>query len=245
MKSKRYPLLPTAAKLAVAAVLVCLAACTATLECGSWVFNGTVQSNPDAFPLSSAFTFTPSTCGKTCACDTDAQIQITWVYDETSKTNLYAGSGDAGRADANGWNVDRIDGEGYGYYSLINDGKTFASFWNTTGSNGTPTTLFDEPGGWPDNTFFYAVDVTTCFSSRTCNNNILGYYFWSWYIDSSGNASKFIIGPAWKDLDTEFQSALAAWNAWAPTSGTESGTSGIAGEPSLSHAVNFPAMSDL
>ena len=171
--------------------------------------------------------------------------QITWVYDEDTKTNIYAGSGDAARADANGWNVDRVDGEGYGYYSLINDGTTFASFWNTPGANGTPNTLFDDPGGWPANTFFFSLDAATCFSSKTCNNAILGYYFWSWYIDSSGNGQKFIIAPAWKDLDGEFQSAIASWNAWAPTSGVEVGTSGIAGEPSLSHAVVFPALSDL
>jgi len=172
-------------------------------------------------------------------------IQMTWVYDATEGKNIYAGTGDMNRATADGWNIDRVDGEGYGWYSLINDGTTFASFWNTTGSNGTATTLFDAPGGWPNNTYFYAVDAAVCFTSRTCGNRILGYYFWSWIIDNSGNATAFIIAPAWKDLDSEFQSALAAWNAWAPGSGTESGTSGIAGEPSLSHAASFPAMSDL
>jgi hypothetical protein len=237
--------MPTAPTFFVLAALVCLSACVATLECGTWAFSGTVHSQPDSFPLSSAFTFTPATCGKTCDCQTDAMIQITWVYDTVSRTNLYAGSGDAARADANGWNVDRIDGEGYGYYSLINDGVTFASFWNTTGSNGTPTTLFDAPGGWPNNTYFYALDVVACVKSSGCKNKILGYYFWSWSIDNSGNASKFIISPAWKNLDGEFQSALAAWNAWAPTSGAQPGTSGIPGEPSLLNAVNFPALSDL
>ena len=168
---------------------------------------------------------------------------MTWVYDFDEHTNLYAGSGDAGRATADGWNIDRVDGAGYGYYGLQNDGVTFYSGWNTPGSNGTPNTLFDAPGGWPNNTWFAAVDVATCFQSDTCNNRILGYYYWSWTIDSSGNASEFITAPAWKDLDAEFQSALAAWNAWAPGSGSED--DGFPGDPVLPHAVNFPTLTDL
>jgi hypothetical protein len=169
-------------------------------------------------------------------------IQMTWVYDMTNGTNLYAGSGDEARATADGWNIDRVDGSGYGWYGLENDGKTFYSGWNTTGSNGTPNTLYDDPGGWGNNTLFYAVDVAVCFKSDTCANRILGYYFWSWYIDNSGNASEFIIAPAWKNLDSEFQSAVTAWNAWAPNSGPEN--DGF-GSSTLSNAVSFPAMTDL
>jgi hypothetical protein len=169
-------------------------------------------------------------------------IQMTWVYDSTDRTNLYAGSGDAGRATADGWNIDRVDGAAYGWYGLENDGATFYSGWNSPGADGTPNTLYDEPANWPDNTFFYAVDVAICFKSRTCANRILGYYFWSWTIDGGGNAAEFIIGPAWKDLDVEFQSAVAAWNKWAPTSGPQN--DGF-GSPTLPTAVVFPAFTDL
>jgi len=231
----------TIGQLAVAVALVCLfSGCAPTEECGSWAFSGTPQSHPDQFPLSSAFTFNPSTCGKTCVCDIDAMIQMTWVYDATDQTNIYATSADEARATSNGWNIDRVTGSGYGWYGLLNDGKTFYSGWNTPGSNGKPNTLYDEPGGWPNNTWFYAVDVAVCFKSDTCVNRILGYYFWSWVIDGSGNATEFITSPAWKDLDTEFQNALAGWNAWAPTSGPQDD-----GTKLLPNAVSFPSMSDL
>jgi hypothetical protein len=247
MKQEKFPrFLSLAAVATVAAALVCwLSGCTPTLNCGTWAFNVTVQSNPDAFPLSSAFTFTPATCGQSCSVDSDAMIQITWVYDTVSRTNIYAsGVGDEARHDANGWNIDRVDGEAYGWYGLTNDGSTFYSGWNTPGANNTANTLFDRPGGWPNNTWFYAVDAAVCFRSSTCQNKILGYYFWSWTIDNNGNAAQFITAPAWENLNVEFQSALASWNTWAPTSGTEAGV-GFPGEPSVTHAVVFPAMSDL
>jgi len=257
MKRKPYPpQLQTAALLSVTAALVCLSTtCNPALQCGTWTFSGTPVSVTaaqcsDKFPpdslsnVVSAFTFNPATCGKSCTCDQDVMIQMTWVYDATTRTNLYAASGDEDRADADGWNIDRVNGAAYGYYGLLNDGKTFYSFWNTPGANGTANTLFDGPGGWPCNSYFYAVDAATCFTSRTCQNNILGYYFWSWTIDSSGKASEFIISPAWSTLETEFQSALAAWNTWAPTSGPEADPTD-SGQPTLPNAVKFPAMSDL
>jgi hypothetical protein len=247
MKRERtVRLLSQAAVYTVTAVLVCwLSGCTPTLECGTWAFSGTVQSNPSAFPLSSAFTYTPATCGQTCNVDSDAMIQMTWVYDTVSRTNIYAsGVGDEARHDANGWNIDRVDGEAYGWYGLTNDGSTFNTGWNTPGANNTANTLYDDPSNWGPNTWFYAVDAAVCFRSSTCQNKILGYYFWSWTIDNNGNASKFIIAPAWQNLNVEFQSALAGWNAWAPGSGTESGGF-VPSEPTVPHAVVFPALSDL
>lgn len=229
----------TIKKLALIASFVSvLAGCQSTQECGTWVFTGTPTGS--SFPLSSAFTFTPADCQKDCQCDKDVMIQMTWVYDANEKTNVYASDQPQGtRSDSNGWSIDRIDGAAHGYYGLQNDG-TFYSGWNTPGANGTPNTLFDQPGGWGANTYFYAVDVAVCYSSRACNNRILGYYFWSYILDNNDVGQKFITAPAWKDLDTEFQSALAAWNAWAPTSGTEDDGTGT-----LSSAVAFPTLSDL
>lgn len=221
----------------VASLLLVLSGCNPTLECGSWVFTGTPTGN--AFPLSSAFTFNPANCGKNCQCSQDIMIQMTWVYDADSQMNVYASDQpQGGRSDADGWNIDRVDGAANGYYGLQNDG-TLYSGWNIAGTNGKPNTLFDEPGGWGKNTYFYAVDVAVCHS-EACNNKILGYYFWSYILDNNDVGQKFITAPAWKDLDTEFQSALAAWNAWAPTSGTEDDGTGT-----LPHANLFPTLTDL
>ncbi|HTW56577.1 MAG TPA: hypothetical protein VMD99_00455 [Terriglobales bacterium] len=241
MKTK-FRLSPVAAILTLVAVAL-LAACTPTLECGSWAFTGTPQ--PDAFQVSSAFTFTPSTCGKSCKCPEDVITQMVSVYDSESKTYLYPTSAYEARAIAYGWTIDQLDGWAYGYYGLDNDGHTFDPVYNPPGSNGVATTLYDEPGGWPNNIFFYAVDVTTCFNSDTCKNNILGYYLWSYTSDSSGTISQFIAAPAWKDLDTTFQNAVSGWNSWAPTSGTENMGPGYPGQPVLPNAVKFPTLTDL
>lgn len=248
MINPHAPLTRTGVKLAFIGFLACFASgCGApSVNCGSWAFNGTVQSDPNSFPLTSSFTFTPATCGSNCKVQTDAMIQMTLVYDTVERMNVYATSADQDRADANGWNIDRVNGAGYGWYSLLNDGKTFYSFWETTGSNNTADTLNDRPGGWANNTFFYAVDASVCFKSDgsdTCTHKILGYYFWSWVIENNGNAAEFLTAPGWQPLEAEFQSALAAWNKWAPNSGAES--SGIQGQPVLPNAVAFPALSNL
>jgi hypothetical protein len=192
--------------------------------------------------LSCAFTFAPADCGKTCQCKQDVMIQMTWVYDANEQKNVYAFDQPQGtRSDANGWSIDRVDGAAHGYYGLRNDG-TFYSFWNIPGSNGNPNTLYDRPGGWGANISFYAVDVAVCYNSDTCNNRILGSYFWSYFLDNNDVGHKFITAPAWKDLiDTEFQSALAAWNAWAPTSGPENDHT----DGTIPNAIAFPTLSDL
>jgi hypothetical protein len=212
--------------------------CTPTQECGTWVFTGTPIWN--TFPMTSAFTFTPADCGKTCKCNTDVMIQMVWMYDDSEHKNIYASDQPQGaRSDADGWSIDRVDGAAHGYYGLQNDG-TFYSGWNIPGSNGTANTLKDTPGP-PANTYFYAVDVAVCYDSKTCKNKILGYYFWSYILDNADIGQTFITAPAWKGLDTEFQDALAAWNAWAPSSGPESdGTDGW-----IVSAIAFPALSDL
>ena len=222
---------------------VCLACvffigCQNTQECGTWTFSGTPTGT--SFPLTDTFTFNPASCGKSCNCSQDPIIQMTWVYNEDQHMNLYASDQPQGtRSDANGWAIDRVNGAAHAYYSLQNDG-TFNAGWGLPGSNGTPSTLNDTPSGWPANTFFYAVDVPVCYTSATCKNKILGYYFWSYILDNTDTGQKFITAPAWKDLDTEFQNVVAAWNAWAPTSGSEND-----GTATLPNAVQLPALSDL
>jgi hypothetical protein len=212
--------------------------CTTTQECGTWTFSGTPSGT--TFPLTDSFTFNPAGCGKSCDCSQDPIIQMTWVYNADQHMNLYASNQPQGtRSDANGWAIDQIDGWAYAYYSLHNDG-TFDAGYGLPGSNGTPSTLNDTPGGWPANTYFYAVDVPVCYSSKTCQNKILGYYFWSYILDNTDTGQKFITDVAWKDLDTEFLNAVSAWNAWAPTSGSQNDGTGT-----LPHAVALPALSDL
>jgi hypothetical protein len=84
------------------------------------------------------------------------------------------------------------------------------------------------------------VDVPVCYSSKTCQNKILGYYFWSYILDDNDVGQKFITAPAWKELDKEFLDVVAAWNAWAPTSGSQDD-----GTATLPHAVALPTLSDL
>jgi hypothetical protein len=222
----------------VTLVSILLGGCNPTLECGAWTFSGTPSGT--SFPLTDTFTFNPASCGQNCNCSQDPIIQMTWVYNEDQHTNLYASDQPQGtRSDANGWAVDQLNGWAYAYYSLQNNG-TFAAAYGLPGSNGTPSTLNDTPSGWPANTFFYAVDVPVCYSSNTCQNKILGYFFWSYILDSTDTGQKFITAPAWKDLDTEFQNVVAAWNAWAPGSGSEND-----GTATLPHAVALPVLSDL
>jgi hypothetical protein len=222
--------------------LVCtLPGCEPTTECGSWAFSGTPGER--SFSVSAAFTFTPATCGKNCDCQTDCIIQMVWVYNQEDRTYMYASGqpGASARATANGWTIDQLGGWAYAYYGLNND-KTFDNSYNPPGSNNNPTTLFDTPSGWPNNTLFYALDATVCYKSKTCQNRILGYYFWSWSIDNDGKSAQFIVDPAWKDLDAQFQEAVTGWNNWAPTSGPQNQGGG---QPVLPNAVPLPTLTDL
>jgi len=222
------------------AAMAC-AGCTSTLQCGTWNFSGTPSGT--TFPLSSSFTFDPSSCGANCDKAQDVMIQMTWVYSEDLHTNIYASQQPQGdRSDANGWAIDQLNGWAYGYYGVLNDG-TLDTSYNIPGGPGTANTLFDTPGGWGANVFFYAVDVAACYKSKTCNNSLDGYYFWSYILDSSDVGQKFITAPAWKDLDQEFQSTVAAWNSWAPNSGPQN-NDGVTGV-SKPHAIAFPALNDL
>jgi hypothetical protein len=224
-------------------LIVLVIGCTATLECGTWVFSGTPTGN--SFPLQSAFTFNPAGCGQTCTGSEDVMVQMTWVYDISTHTNLYASDQPQGaRSTADGWAIDQLNGWAYGYYGVYNNGVLTGPglyTYNSPGGPGTANTLYDEPGGWPANVYFYAVDVAVTYDSRTCNNEILGYYFWSYYLDSTDTGQKFVTAPAWKDLDTEFADAVTAWNKWAPTTGPQYDGS----TTTLPHALPFPALTQI
>ena len=59
-------------------------------------------------------------------------------------------------------------------------------------------------------------------------------------LDGNDKGQKFITDVAWKDLDAEFLNAVSAWNAWAPSSGSQNDGTGT--KP---HAIALPALSDL
>jgi hypothetical protein len=210
-------------------------------ECGSWKFTGIAKNK--TYQITNSFTFLPANCGAVCNCDTDAIIQMVWVYDPISQTNIYASDQDGAskRATASGWAIDQIDGWGYGFYGLNND-RTFDATYNTIGNNANATVIYDTPGNWPPNTVFYAVDVAVAYRSKTCQNSILGSYFWSWTADKNGNAIGGLNITGWNGFSGEFQDAVAGWNSWAPNSGLQKqgGT-----QPKLPHAVALPNMKEL
>ena len=97
-RPQRTLVLPVVAILTVSALG--FIACTPTLECGSWAFTGTPQS--DAFQVSSGFTFTPATCGKKCECQEDVITQMVSVYDSDSQTYMFPSSSQEARSIAYG-----------------------------------------------------------------------------------------------------------------------------------------------
>jgi hypothetical protein len=203
-------------------LLLLLDACQPTNECGAFTFTGSVQSSDgeNSLPMNNSFSFTPATCKSQCTCETDCFIQMVHVFNYEEGTYEYIASYEQDRATADGWFVDRVSGYVWGYYGRLNDG-TFASYWNPPGNNTTPTILYDGPARPTSytNMLWEAVDVPVCIQSSTCTNSILGYYLWSWTVDNNGTPHNFIMANAWKGLDTEFQSAISAWNAWAPGAG--------------------------
>jgi hypothetical protein len=204
--------------------------CTSTLECGTFTFSGTVHSG--GINITNSFRFNPAACP--CNCTTNCFIQMIRIYSLDDRSFEYDHSYQELRADANSWFVDKLFGNMigdnqtatyvWGYYSMQNNGTFMSSSGDlglsnsgTPGNNTTPTVLIDDPQRDPSlHAIWEAVDVPVCIDSETCDNRIQGYYYWSWIVDFSGTTHKFIMADAWKDLDSEFQSALSAWNAWAP-----------------------------
>ena len=215
-------------------------------QCGLWAFSGSVATIDGVlkFPMSNSFTFTPADCGSNCVVDQDAIIQMVVIFDTKAQTYRYASSQSQApyRLGTDGWVIDQLDGWAYAYYGQLNDG-TFDAFWNNAGSNNTATILNDVPGGFGPNTVFYAIDVPVSYQSKTCANAPLGYYFWSWTEDNNGVMRAGINTTAWQGMDTEFQNAVNAWNAWAPGSGPES-SDGIT-TAAFDHAVLIPTLTSL
>jgi hypothetical protein len=198
-----------------------LNACKPTRRCGVFTFTGSVNdgSSSNSLPMNLSFDFDPAACGSSCNCNPVGYIQMVRNYDFEDGTYIYPSSEKEDRATGYGWYIDRVEGRKWGYYGMNDDG-TFASYL-TPGSATTNAILGDEPsrpesepwlGFW-----WQAVSAPVCIqSSSSCNNRLLGYYFWSWMVEANGHVPAPFHGNAWKSLDAELLNAVSEWNAQAP-----------------------------
>jgi hypothetical protein len=202
-------------------VLSALPACTPLRPCGTFSFTGTIAdtSSQNGINMNLSFDFDPGVCGSRCSCNPVCYIQIVRTVDMENFTYLYPSSEKQGRATANGWYIDRLEGKKWGYYGRNDDG-TFASTLDP-GSDTAPTVLFDAPmrpelEPWI-NIWWEAVSVPVCIQDGSgCQNELLGYYFWSWLVNNAGTVTGIIDAIAWEHLDQEVDQAVAQWNVQAP-----------------------------
>lgn len=201
-----------------------LASCKKIPTCGTFAFNGHTFAGPpsNGLNMSLGFTFNPATCGKpACNTPTICYIQMVRTYDFEEGTYSYISEEHQARAIDYGWYVDRLSGKKWGYYGRNDDG-TFAG--NLFPGNGTTTAvLFDGPARPSSMTGIWWQAVSAPVSidggASSCNNNFLGYYFWSWIVNPDGSISDSNIVDlgAREDLQQVMDSAVAAWNTQAPS----------------------------
>ncbi|HVS81978.1 MAG TPA: hypothetical protein VHE60_09610 [Pyrinomonadaceae bacterium] len=211
----------------VLVALLAVACGTPTLPCGTFTFTGTPH-NQQGITNQVDFNFNPATCGATCTCNTICYVQIVRIINRDDGSYLQPFAEQANRmvtgdADAtqNGWAVDRLFGRVWGYYGRNNDATFNGNL--TTGSNTATATLRDRPSGWPNNSWFDAVSVPVCIDSgASCNNRLLGYEYWLFIVDTSGNTGAPFneIGVTW--MQSAFNKAVVEWNNDAPGLGKNS-----------------------
>lgn len=211
--------------LAFVASAALLSGCGTPIKpCGTFTFTGTPDSpnTSGGIGLSDSFAFSPSTCGSNCVANTIAYIQIVRIIDRDTGEFLAPSSQQQARivtgqssATLNGWAVDRLDDRIWGYYGRYNDG-TFASTLSP-GSSTTPAILYDGPGGWPDSSWFDAVDVPVCIDPQSaCTDKFLGYEYWLYIVGAGGSASTPFseTGVDWNATAVDL--SVAQWNSVAP-----------------------------
>jgi len=202
--------------------ILSLPSCTKIDPCGTFAFTGTPNdgASSNGISMNVSFSFDPSLCGSTCSPTKIAYIQMVRTYNIPDGTYSYISEEHQARAIADGWYVDRLTGRKWGYYGRNDDGS-FASNL-IPGNNATPAVLFDGPSR-PDamrEIWWQAVSgsVSIDGGANSCNNNFLGYYFWSWLVDAGGavTAGYIIDAVAWESLQLTMDNAVAAWNTQAP-----------------------------
>ena len=190
----------------------------ATVPCGVFTFNGAPSGNR-GINLTQSFQFGPAPCAANCNCNSIIYVQVVRIIDRDTGAFLAPGPEQqarivTGQADAtqNGWAVDRLEGRIWGYYGRNNDG-TFAGTL-TPGNNNSAAILRDQPSGWPDSSWFDAVDVPICIDNNAaCLNNQLGYDYWLFIVNSGGSVGNPLneIAPDWTQSAVDL--AVAKWNA--------------------------------
>lgn len=202
--------------------ILILSACEKIDPCGTFTFTGSAVdgSASNGIDMNVSFAFDPSVCGSSCAATKIAYVQIVRTYNFEDGTFSYISEEHQARAIESGWYVDRLTGRIWGYYGRNNDGT-----FNTNlqpGSNTTPAVLFDGPRRQDSMRQIWWQAVSGAVSidggANSCNNNFLGYYFWSWMVDAAGAVTDdyIIDGVAWEDQQLRMDEAVAAWNTQAP-----------------------------
>lgn len=199
----------------------CQSFCTRITSCGIFTFTGTKVDTPETngLDMNLSFDFNPADCGSNCSCDPVAYIQIVRTVSLDDSSFIFPSSEKQDRANANGWYIDRIPGMKWGYYGRNDDGSFAGNL--DPGTENDPAILFDGPNR-PEaqpwiHIWWQAVSVPVCIQSGSgCENKLLGYYFWSWMVDSAGVTSDPIHAIAWEDQDGEVDTAVAGWNTQAP-----------------------------
>jgi len=155
-----------------------------------------------------------------CTCNLVCFIQMVRNEDIEDGSFLYPSTEKEDRATAEGWYIDRLEGKVWGYYGRNDDG-TFASTV-AVGSDASTANIYDfatrgEEEPWI-NFWWTAVTVPVCTENAgsSCNDELLGYYFWGWKVDDAGAVATvdWTAGTGAKD---DFDAAVAAWNVQAPT----------------------------
>jgi len=180
--------------IALLVVASLLAACgPASQPCGAFSFTGSPHAD-QGVTVEVTFDFDPSTCSAPATTATTiAYVQIVRIIDFDTGAFLAPSSEQQNRivtgqsqTSLNGWAIDRIAGRIWGYYGRNNDGSFAGTI--TTGSNSTDAILRDVPANWPNRTWFDAVSVPDCLvgTAGSCQDHLLGYYYWLFFVDSSG-----------------------------------------------------------
>lgn len=190
--------------------------------CGTFTFTGEASDGDDlnGLDMDISFAFDPELCASDCSADKICYIQIVRTYNFDDGTYSYISEEHEARAIDYGWYVDRLSGKAWGYYGRNDDG-TFAGTL-TPGDNDSPAILVDFPKRNDDTREIWWQAVSAPVSidggENSCNNNFLGYYFWSWFVDEDGVVTNdhVIDGVAWENLHTTVDDAVAAWNTQAP-----------------------------
>ena len=201
--------------------LLTLSSCASIPKCGDFTFTGDKVDTREVngVDMNVSFDFNPETCGSNCTCNPVAYIQVVRTVDMESFAYIYPSEEKEDRATANGWYIDRLEGKIWGYYGRNDDGSFAATL--EPGSETEPAILLDGPQRPEEEPWiqiwWQAVSVPACIQAGSgCENELLGYYFWSWLVDNVGAVSDPVHAVAWKPLEDEVDAAVGEWNIQAP-----------------------------